>query len=115
MLPRGISALCTCGRIGRRIFFLHSEEFSQLRFEVLLIAPFISPIFSFTAIMNGVQDSTSAAASSQSAQRQVRVQLVSKQEDIALPESTGPILVPTGTNAFWQLTASLLCIYLCAH
>ena len=32
------------------------------------------------------------------AQRQVRVQLTSKQEDIALPESTGPILVPTGKN-----------------
>jgi ribosome biogenesis protein YTM1 len=29
-------------------------------------------------------------------QRQVRVQLMSKQEDIALPENTGPILVPTG-------------------
>lgn len=37
---------------------------------------------------------TSAAA--ESAQRQVRVQLISQQEDIALPESTGPILVPTG-------------------
>lgn len=31
-------------------------------------------------------------------QRQVRVQLTSKQEDISLPESTGPILVPTGKN-----------------
>ncbi|RAH57003.1 microtubule associated protein [Aspergillus piperis CBS 112811] len=50
--------------------------------------------------MNGVQDSTSAAASSQSAQRQVRVQLLSKQEDIALPESTGPILVPTGLRRY---------------
>lgn len=35
-------------------------------------------------------------AAADSAQRQVRVQLVSQQEDIALPESTGPILVPTG-------------------
>lgn len=34
----------------------------------------------------------------EAAQRQVRVQLMSKQEDIALPESTGPILVPTGKN-----------------
>lgn len=39
---------------------------------------------------------TSAAA--ESALRQVRVQLISQQEDIALPESTGPILVPTGEN-----------------
>lgn len=41
-------------------------------------------------------------AMAQAAQRQVRVQLMSKQEDIALPENTGPILVPTGenTNAF---------------
>ncbi|PYH93755.1 WD40 repeat-like protein [Aspergillus ellipticus CBS 707.79] len=50
--------------------------------------------------MNGAQDSASAAASSQSAQRQVRVQLVSKQEDIALPENTGPILVPTGLRRY---------------
>lgn len=40
------------------------------------------------------EDLNTAAA--ESAQRQVRVQLVSQQEDIALPESTGPILVPTG-------------------
>ncbi|CAI7653896.1 unnamed protein product [Penicillium pancosmium] len=33
-------------------------------------------------------------------QRQVRVQLTSKQEDIALPESTGPILVPTGLRRY---------------
>jgi len=37
-------------------------------------------------------------ATAQAAQRQVRVQLTSKQEDIALPENTGPILVPTGAN-----------------
>lgn len=42
------------------------------------------------------QVSDSAAASAQAAQRQVRVQLTSKNEDIALPENTGPILVPTG-------------------
>lgn len=40
------------------------------------------------------------AAESQAAQRQVRVQLTSKQEDIALPENTGPILVPTGKSVF---------------
>ncbi|KAJ5655380.1 hypothetical protein N7507_007330 [Penicillium longicatenatum] len=33
-------------------------------------------------------------------QRQVRVQLMSKQEDIALPENTGPILVPTGLRRY---------------
>ncbi|KAB8239765.1 uncharacterized protein BDW43DRAFT_296107 [Aspergillus alliaceus] len=42
-------------------------------------------------------NSSSAAAS---AQRQVRVQLTSKQEDIALPENTGPILVPTGLRRY---------------
>lgn len=36
------------------------------------------------------------SATAQAAQRQVRVQLTSKQEDLALPENTGPILVPTG-------------------
>lgn len=40
-----------------------------------------------------------ASSATEAAQRQVRVQLTSKQEDIALPESTGPILVPTGKNA----------------
>jgi hypothetical protein len=44
--------------------------------------------------MDTTQDS--AAELSQAAQRQVRVQLTSQQEDIALPDSTGPILVPTG-------------------
>ncbi|KAL3468360.1 WD40-repeat-containing domain protein [Aspergillus heterothallicus] len=34
------------------------------------------------------------------AQRQVRVQLTSQQEDIALPDSTGPILVPTGLRRY---------------
>ena len=42
-------------------------------------------------------------AAAESAQRQVRVQLVSQQEDIALPESTGPILVPTGKRSVVDL------------
>lgn len=42
--------------------------------------------------MSGDQDQSAA----EDAQRQVRVQLTTQQEDIALPESTGPILVPTG-------------------
>ncbi|KAL2833449.1 hypothetical protein BDW59DRAFT_169113 [Aspergillus cavernicola] len=41
-----------------------------------------------------------AADSSQAAQRQVRVQLTSQQEDIALPDNTGPILVPTGLRRY---------------
>ena len=48
--------------------------------------------------MNGDQE-MSGDVSSQAAQRQVRVQLTSKQEDVALPENTGPILVPTGEIA----------------
>lgn len=40
-----------------------------------------------------------ALSSTEVVQRQVRVQLTSEQEDIALPESTGPILVPTGLNS----------------
>lgn len=39
-----------------------------------------------------------ASSAIEAAQRQVRVQLTSQQEDIALPDSTGPILVPTGKN-----------------
>lgn len=37
-----------------------------------------------------------AYSAAEAAQRQVRVQLTSQQEDVALPDSTGPILVPTG-------------------
>lgn len=38
------------------------------------------------------------SSATEAAQRQVRVQLTSHQEDIALPDNTGPILVPTGKN-----------------
>ncbi|KAF7717353.1 Ribosome biogenesis protein [Penicillium ucsense] len=38
--------------------------------------------------------------SSEPSQRQVRVQLVTQQEDIALPDSTGPILVPTALRRY---------------
>ncbi|PLB34409.1 WD repeat WDR12/YTM1 family ribosome biogenesis protein [Aspergillus candidus] len=48
--------------------------------------------------MNGDQEMSGDA--SQAAQRQVRVQLTSKQEDVALPENTGPILVPTGLRRY---------------
>ncbi|KKK19874.1 hypothetical protein AOCH_003547 [Aspergillus ochraceoroseus] len=49
--------------------------------------------------MNNDQN-PAADSSSQSAQRQVRVQLISQQEDVALPENTGPILVPTGLRRY---------------
>ncbi|BDD56458.1 ribosome bioproteinsis protein ytm1 [Monascus purpureus] len=42
----------------------------------------------------------STAASSQTSQKQVRVQLTTKNEDIALPENAGPILVPTGLRRY---------------
>ncbi|RDW57939.1 WD repeat WDR12/YTM1 family ribosome biogenesis protein [Aspergillus mulundensis] len=45
-------------------------------------------------------DTSQDSLSSQAAQRQVRVQLTSKQEDIALPDNTGPILVPTGLKRY---------------
>ncbi|KAL2808114.1 hypothetical protein BJX63DRAFT_424877 [Aspergillus granulosus] len=45
--------------------------------------------------MDGTQTSAAEAV-----QRQVRVQLTSQQEDIALPDSTGPILVPTGLRRY---------------
>ncbi|KAJ5232356.1 hypothetical protein N7468_005312 [Penicillium chermesinum] len=41
-----------------------------------------------------------ATSAADSAQRQVRVQLISKEEDVALPDSTGPILVPTGLRRY---------------
>lgn len=44
--------------------------------------------------MSGDQESSAVNV----AQRQVRVQLTTQQEDIALPENTGPILVPTGKD-----------------
>ncbi|GLI78641.1 ribosome bioproteinsis protein ytm1 [Penicillium ochrochloron] len=46
--------------------------------------------------MSGDQEPSAVEA----VQRQVRVQLTTQQEDIALPESTGPILVPTGLRRY---------------
>ncbi|KAJ5438761.1 Ribosome biogenesis protein ytm1 [Penicillium daleae] len=46
--------------------------------------------------MSGDQESSAVNV----AQRQVRVQLTTQQEDIALPENTGPILVPTGLRRY---------------
>lgn len=39
---------------------------------------------------------TESGPSSQAIQRQVRLQLTTRDGDIALPDNTGPILVPTG-------------------
>ena len=61
--------------------------------------------------MSEGSNSTSAAAS---AQRQVRVQLTSKQEEIALPENTGPILVPTGEIILRQAFISLVSVFSCS-
>ncbi|RAO66984.1 uncharacterized protein BHQ10_002996 [Talaromyces amestolkiae] len=41
-----------------------------------------------------------ASISSQASQRQVRLHLTTRDGDIALPESTGPILVPTGLRRY---------------
>ncbi|KAL2002347.1 hypothetical protein VTN02DRAFT_130 [Thermoascus thermophilus] len=49
--------------------------------------------------MNGLS-STTAAASSEATQRQVRLQLSTRDPEIALPENTGPILVPTGLRRY---------------
>lgn len=61
--------------------------------------------------MSEGSNSTSAAASTQ---RQVRVQLTSKQEDIALPENTGPILVPTGEIILRQAFIFLVSVFSCS-
>ncbi|KKZ65587.1 ribosome biogenesis protein YTM1 [[Emmonsia] crescens] len=52
--------------------------------------------------MDEIEDNSldASAATSQQAQRQVRLKLTSRHEDIALPESTGPILVPTGLRRY---------------
>ncbi|KAI9370780.1 hypothetical protein BJX61DRAFT_548759 [Aspergillus egyptiacus] len=52
----------------------------------------------YTLRMN--DDQNYGADSSQAAQRLVRVQLTSQQEDVALPDNTGPILVPTGLRRY---------------
>ncbi|ODH50971.1 ribosome biogenesis protein YTM1 [Paracoccidioides brasiliensis] len=52
--------------------------------------------------MNGTNDVSveASGSTSQQAQRQVRLKLTSRHEDIALPEGTGPILVPTGLRRY---------------
>ncbi|EGC45618.1 microtubule-associated protein YTM1 [Histoplasma capsulatum var. duboisii H88] len=52
--------------------------------------------------MDGLEEGPldASTATSQQPQRQVRLKLTSRHEDIALPESTGPILVPTGLRRY---------------
>lgn len=87
-----ISALCTSGRSGTRNFSSPADLV-----EIVKAIGFFhhanTPLISHSKMS---EDQNPAAASSQDAQRQVRVQLTSKQEEIALPDNTGPILVPTG-------------------
>lgn len=78
-------------RTGHRIFSSPAENATATKKDS--ICNIGSNLNDFTMSEDLV---TSAAA--ESALRQVRVQLISQQEDIALPESTGPILVPTGEN-----------------
>lgn len=50
-----------------------------------------------------------ASSAADTAQRQVRVQLTSKEEEVALPDNTGPILVPTGKKSFlmfWNINSN---------
>lgn len=60
--------------------------------------------------MDGIEDNSldASASTSQQAQRQVRLKLTSRHEDIALPESTGPILVPTGKFLFRHFTGAFV-------
>lgn len=68
------------GSRRRGSFNFHTESLED---ENLLSA-------TFPAIMEG------SAEFAQPAQRQVRLQLTTRDAEFALPENTGPILVPTG-------------------
>lgn len=58
--------------------------------------------------MDSLIDSTSAAeGQSSQVQRQVRLRLASRHADLALPDSTGPILVPTGIAQIFLLPPEL--------
>ncbi|KAL4878499.1 hypothetical protein BJY04DRAFT_209193 [Aspergillus karnatakaensis] len=77
-------------------FSFAKRRFSRMR------RPASKWLHSFPQVYELKMDITqnSAAEVSQAAQRQVRVQLTSQQEEIALPENTGPILVPTGLKRY---------------
>ncbi|KAE8351459.1 hypothetical protein BDV28DRAFT_158710 [Aspergillus coremiiformis] len=59
-----------------------------------------SPPFHFLLHNSKMSEALNSSVTATSAQSQVRVQLTSKQEDVALPENTGPILVPTGLRRY---------------
>lgn len=50
---------------------------------------------------------------SSAADRQVRVQLTSKEEEVALPDNTGPILVPTGKKILVDVAIGFSTTYIC--
>lgn len=85
-----ISALCAAVPHRSPYFFFIRAGLVQL--ATVTRADTTGINLDIAAIMSEDQVSSSADV----ARREVRVQLTSKQEDVALPESTGPILVPTG-------------------
>ncbi|KAB8199996.1 hypothetical protein BDV34DRAFT_217579 [Aspergillus parasiticus] len=83
---------------------IHSSSFctsfvycEPIRFST---TPLQTPQFQLSFYGSKMSEGSNSTSAAASAQRQVRVQLTSKQEDIALPENTGPILVPTGLRRY---------------
>jgi len=97
-IKRGaFSALC--GSVPHRLPYFFLTRSSLVHFATATRVKSRNDHFAqFSPIMSEEQ----VPSASEAAQRQVRVQLTSQQEDIALPESTGPILVPTSKNLFYS-------------
>jgi hypothetical protein len=83
---REISGFCASSRIDRRIFFSIYQ----------ILDCVISHIWTTQISDQIFTMDTESGPSSQAIQRQVRLQLTTRDGDIALPDNTGPILVPTG-------------------
>jgi hypothetical protein len=81
-----ISGFCASSRIDRRIFF-SIDQILECVIPYIRTTPTSHQIFTMDA---------ESGSSSQAAQRQVRLQLTTRDGEIALPDNTGPILVPTG-------------------
>jgi hypothetical protein len=77
-------------RTGNRTFSSPAENATATRKDS------ISNISTNLDLIFTMSEDQIMSGASEAAQSQVRVQLSTQQEDIALPESTGPILVPTG-------------------
>ena len=91
---------CVTGRTGHRIFYLNLQN--AINGAILYLKQFIIKTRHQQAEdMDGAQDQSlnGGTGSEQPVQRQVRLQLTTRHEDVALPENTGPILVPTGKNS----------------